>query len=252
MTGRLLPLRCAWAGIFLLIAGCGTTLIEQRQHDIVDNSQATRASCDAALAVQQDAIAAQQQALEAQTQQLQALQQAIEDIPQPQPVPPAPAVSCPAPPEAVQEPEPGKLMVGRRETVWLEEFGLALPARIDTGAETASLDARDIEMFERDGRNWVRFSIVHPDSGEPVEMERRLVRRARIIQANTDQAERRAVIRLGIVVGDVRQTAEFTLSNRSHLDYQVLVGRNVRSDMMIVEVSQVNLAPLSRPDDSSP
>jgi hypothetical protein len=53
---------------------------------------------------------------------------------------------------------------------------------------------------------------------------------------------------LGIVVGNVRQTAEFTLSNRSHLDYQVLVGRNILSDVMVVDVSRVNVAPPRLPE----
>ena len=149
---------------------------------------------------------------------------------------------------SASEPAPGKLVVGRRETVWLEELGLALPARIDTGAETASLDARDIEVFERDGDDWVRFGVVHPDTGEVVVLERQLERKARIVQSNTEEAERRAVVVLGIIVGNVRQKAEFTLSNRSHLDYQVLVGRNVLSDVMVVDVSQANVAPPEIPE----
>ncbi|MEP1596577.1 MAG: RimK/LysX family protein, partial [Halieaceae bacterium] len=51
------------------------------------------------------------------------------------------------------------------------------------------------------------------------------------------------VISLGIVLGSIRQQAEFTLSNRSHLDYQVLIGRNILSDVMIVDVSETNIAP---------
>ena len=136
-----------------------------------------------------------------------------------------------------------KLLVGRQERVWLEDFNLSLPARVDTGAETASLDARNIALFERNGDPWVRFEIVHPESGGAVPLEKRMVRKARIIQANSEQAERRPVISLGIVIGSVRQQAEFTLSNRSHLDYQVLVGRNILADMMIVDVSQTNIAP---------
>ncbi len=139
-------------------------------------------------------------------------------------------------------------MVGRRATVGVEELALALPARIDTGAETASIDAREIELFERDGDDWVRFGIVHPENGEVVVLERQLERQARILQSNTDVAERRPVVVLGIVVGNVRQTAEFTLSNRSHLDYQVLVGRNILSDVMVVDVSRVNIAPPRLPE----
>ena len=50
------------------------------------------------------------------------------------------------------------------------------------------------------------------------------------------------------LIGNIRQKAEFTLSNRSHLDYQVLVGRNILSDVMLVDVSQANIAPPEVPE----
>jgi len=145
-----------------------------------------------------------------------------------------------------------KLIVGRREAVWIEDLQLALPARIDTGAETASLDARNIREFERDGDDWVRFDIVHPEGGEPLTLERPVARVVRILQSTSEEAERRAVIELGIVLGDVRQLAEFTLSDRSHLDFQMLVGRNILKDLMIVDVGQVNIAPPRVPEPAAP
>ena len=152
----------------------------------------------------------------------------------------APAAAC-LMPETVQK--DSKIIVGQREQVWLQDLQLALPARIDTGAETASLDARNIELFERNGKNWVRFEIVHPETGKPLPLERRLKRTAVIVQANSTEAERRPVIKLGITIGEISQSAEFNLSNRSHLDYQMLVGRNILKDVMIVDVSKDNLAP---------
>jgi hypothetical protein len=143
---------------------------------------------------------------------------------------------------AAQEDVSAKLIVGRQEQVWLEDIQLALPARVDTGAETASLDAHNIELFERNGKRWVRFEILHPESAEPLQLERRLKRIASVIQSNTSQAEKRPVIKLGIKIGHVGQSAEFTLSNRSHLDYQMLIGRNILKDVMIVDVSQINIA----------
>ena len=134
-----------------------------------------------------------------------------------------------------------KLVVGRQEQVWLEDIQLALPARVDTGAETASLDAHNIELFERNGKRWVRFEILHPESGEHLQLERRLKRIASVIQSNTSEAERRPVIKLGIKIGHIGQSAEFTLSNRSHLDHQMLIGRNILKDVMIVDVSQINV-----------
>ena len=149
-----------------------------------------------------------------------------------------PVEACAGPSEATS-----KLLVGRMEQVWLQNMELSLPARIDTGAETASLDARNIELFERDGRRWVRFEILHPDTGKPLLMERKLKRMVAIIQSNTAEAERRPVIKLGVTIGAISQTAEFTLSNRSHLDYQLLIGRNILQDVMVVDVSKKNIAP---------
>lgn len=68
-----------------------------------------------------------------------------------------------------------------------------------------------------------------------------------IVQSNSADSERRPVIKLGITIGNVNQTAEFTLSNRSHLDFQVLVGRNILKDVMVVDVSQENIAPFVKP-----
>lgn len=159
------------------------------------------------------------------------------------------SVETPAPACEPQIAElPSKLLVGRREQVWIEPLQMTLPARIDTGAETASLDARNIEEFERNGKPWVRFDIVHPDNGEAVAMEHEVSRYVRILQSSSDTPERRAVIELGIVMGSIRQSAEFTLSNRSHLDFQVLVGRNVLRDLMIVDVGQSNIAPPRLPE----
>ncbi len=223
-------------------AGCVSPQLEQGQARLAADLQQARDACEAANAEQRALLVQQSSQLESQQAQLEALAQTLDELALPAPA--EPDVACPAVVSA-DDPAPGKLVVGRRETVWLEELGLALPARIDTGAETASLDARDIEQFERDGDDWVRFGIVHPDNGEVVVLERRLERRARIIQSNTEQAERRPVVVLGIVIGNVRQSAEFTLSNRSHLDYQVLVGRNILSDVMVVDVSRANIAPPS-------
>lgn len=145
---------------------------------------------------------------------------------------------------ASREPQEDKLVVGSFERIWVEALQIALPARIDTGAETASLDARNITSFERDGKPWVRFEIPDPASEEPLVLERRRVREALVVQANSDVPERRPVIELGIQLGNIRQLAEFTLSNRSHLDFQMLVGRNILRDVMLVDVSATNLVPL--------
>ena len=51
----------------------------------------------------------------------------------------------------------GKTVVGGLESIWMSDLGFALAARIDTGADTSVLSVRDVELFERDGKRWVRF-----------------------------------------------------------------------------------------------
>ncbi|MDY0164464.1 ATP-dependent zinc protease, partial [Desulfobotulus sp.] len=124
--------------------------------------------------------------------------------------------------------------------------GLVFPARMDTGAETASLDARNIQRFERDGERWVRFDLPHPETGELIPMEQKLVRKARILQSISEESERRPVIQLSLSIGESTQLAEFTLSDRSHLTFPVLIGRNILKDVMVVDVSLSHAVPAKR------
>ncbi|MDX1754669.1 MAG: RimK/LysX family protein [Marinobacter sp.] len=133
----------------------------------------------------------------------------------------------------------GKLVVGERERFYLDGPGFVYVARIDSGAETSSLDARNIRRFERDGQNWVRFDIPVPNSnGQYRTLEREIVRNVRIIQANVDEYERRAVVELQFAIGNHRQKAEFTLTDREHLSNNVLIGRNILRDVMLIDVGK--------------
>ncbi|MDX9740215.1 MAG: ATP-dependent zinc protease [Gammaproteobacteria bacterium] len=136
-----------------------------------------------------------------------------------------------------------KQVIGSIERVHLSPPGMMLEARIDTGAESSSIDARDITEFKRDGNTWVRFRIMDHDN-QTTEIERRVVRHARILQSSTSEAERRPVVRLRIAIGSHAQVAEFTLTDREHLSYPILIGRNVLNDVMLVDVSRTHIAPL--------
>ncbi|MBS0013539.1 MAG: ATP-dependent zinc protease [Desulfobacterales bacterium] len=143
-----------------------------------------------------------------------------------------------------------KLLIGRLEKVRLTPPGRIFHARIDTGATTSSLDARNVEIFERDGSRWVKFQIQDPEEETFYEVEKPVVRRVRIIHSSTEDFSRRPVIELQFQIGRIKRIAEFTLEDRSHLDYQVLIGRNILRDLMVVDVAQEFIAPL--PEENTP
>lgn len=137
-----------------------------------------------------------------------------------------------------------KLLVGGIEKVRLTPPGRLFHARVDTGATTSSLDARDITTFERNGSPWVRFKIKDPEQDTLYELEKPVARRVRILQAGSDEADRRPVVKLQIQVGPVALIEEFTLVDRTHLDYQVLIGRNILRDLMVVDVARKFVVPM--------
>ena len=236
----------------LLLVGCNAFVTAEHVEDPrlgqivagMDKCIANQGMTHAQLQSQKQLLDQQQQQLETLTQEQATAREASVD--RAAPIPPAVAAACAEPDDLTS-----KLVVGELEQVWLQNLRFALPARIDTGAETASLDARNIELFERNGRRWVRFEILHPGTGESLPLERKLKRMVVIFQSNTSEAERRPVIKLGITIGNVSQMAEFTLSNRAHLDYQLLIGRNILQDVMVVDVSKKNIAPYVLPDGDS-
>lgn len=146
--------------------------------------------------------------------------------------------------EQVKPPSTDKLIIGKIEKVLLTPPDRIFHARIDTGATTSSLDAKDMETFERDGDSWIKFKIKDPKEDILYDVEKPIVRWVKIIQASAEKASRRPVIELQFQIGHIKRIEEFTLEDRSHLDYQVLIGRNILRDLMIVDVSHEFLVPI--------
>jgi hypothetical protein len=134
-----------------------------------------------------------------------------------------------------------KSIVGRIERVTLEQSGVVVKARIDTGAKTSSLNALDLTVFERDGKKWVKFAVINPITDENVYFEKKVKRFVRIKQMVTDN-QRRPVVMITLRLGGVEEAVEVTLTDRSHYIYQLLVGRNLLLDRMLVDVSQKYIA----------
>jgi len=135
------------------------------------------------------------------------------------------------------------LTLGRAEWVGFPTLDLVLQARIDSGAETASLSATEMQEFEREGEDWIRFRLglsekEHeiPEGAKPPRIEAPIVRRVRIIQASGSSS--RPVVRLPLQLGPITQRVEFTLEDRTRLSYPVLLGRRFLMDLAVIDVSR--------------
>ncbi|PJE80200.1 hypothetical protein CI610_00813 [invertebrate metagenome] len=130
----------------------------------------------------------------------------------------------------------GRLLVGRSEKAFLPEQELALEAKMDTGAAVSSIDARSQQIFERDGKKWVKF-IVARSSESDASIELPVKRMILIKRPNEDPVER-PVVEMTVSVGDITQQIEISLTNRTNYEFPLLLGRNFLRDMVVVDVSK--------------
>jgi len=245
MTNRNICRPALCAVLATLWVGCAQ--VPESENEAIVRLDAVAMKLDQSLANQAtvvERLEGQQQQLDEQREQLLVLSddvgRALQDPPQ---------HSCPEVTECPElKPDSGKVIVGALEEIWLSDLELPVTARMDTGAQTAFLNTRAIETFERDGEPWVRFEIIDTRTDEPLTVERKLKRTASMAGSGEDETKRRPVVKLGVVIGDIDQTAEFILRVKKSKSYQALIGRSILSDVMLVDVSKDNVAPYVLPE----
>lgn len=131
----------------------------------------------------------------------------------------------------------GKTILGQEEWLWFEDLQDSYKTRVDTGAATSSLNATEIVNFERDGEDWVKFNLAHMDNTK-LELESKVVRISKIRQSSSTTEVKRYVISLPVQLGNIRTKTEFTLADRNHMSFPVLLGRTFIKDIAIVDVAQ--------------
>lgn len=138
----------------------------------------------------------------------------------------------------------GKTIFGLTEHVALPDLGVELPAKLDTGAQTASLSAWDIAHFKRDGERWVRFTLGLDD--DPIMLERPLARTSKIKRRAGDMDSEddktytaRPVVELEMCLGNALRRVEVNLTDRRAFKFPLLIGSNALTQFgALVDPSQ--------------
>lgn len=119
-----------------------------------------------------------------------------------------------------------KVLIGWREWVALPGIGISsIKAKIDTGARTSALHALDIETYQFQDQLRVRFAVKpHHDAEERILCDTEVVDQ-RHVRDSGGRSEERLVIRSTIRITDKTWPMEITLTDRSEMRFEMLLGR---------------------------
>lgn len=128
---------------------------------------------------------------------------------------------------------PALPVLGWKEHVLLPEWDLALRAKLDTGARSSALHVTELaeigeHLDAQTGRSlpFVRFDVVLGTKRAPEhhEVEAPIVGHKRVRDTGA-RAENRPVVRTRIVCGPLNVTADITLTDRTGMNFRMLLGR---------------------------
>lgn len=119
-------------------------------------------------------------------------------------------------------------IIGYVENVSLDDAGIIMKARIDTGAGLASVNAKIIKIKRtEDGKDeQVVFSVEDKD-GKQKTLERKVVKWINIKKKGDSGFIKRPVVKLDFCLGGKKVEARANLADRSGFLYPMLIGRNV-------------------------
>lgn len=108
-------------------------------------------------------------------------------------------------------------------------------AKVDTGARSSSLHAFDVQPFQRDGVEWVRFNV------SPLQRKRVPIVTAsaplldmRSVRSSNGKATLRPVILTTVTLLDATWDVELTLANRDQMGFRMLLGRQAIRNRFLV------------------
>ncbi len=143
--------------------------------------------------------------------------------------------------DIAQEARGKPVVLGYLENVHVGKLGLDMKGKLDTGADTSSVHAYNIDIYKRGKRdNWVRFRLIGKD-GRAIRYDQNVIRFAQI-KTKTGGAIRRPVIHLPLCVGGVAGLAEINLADRGEFEFDILIGREFLANRILVDSGRTYVA----------
>ena len=129
-----------------------------------------------------------------------------------------------------------KKVVGWKEQVALPDLKIkSVIAKIDTGANLATIDADDIKFVTRKDLKYVKFTVKKRNN--TVRKTSAPLAGFKRIRSSNGDVERRPYIKTDILMDGITKNIELTLTDRGPMDYTMLIGRKALGRRWIVNPS---------------
>ena len=130
-----------------------------------------------------------------------------------------------------------KVLIGRIEHISIPLLSIdKMKVKVDTGAKTSSLHVENIREQKEKGTLFVLYDI-HPDSHnvDHVIHCKSVINAKKTIKSSNGSTEQRYFINTGIILGELQWTISITLTDRSDMNYLMLLGREALGEKFLVD-----------------
>lgn len=138
-----------------------------------------------------------------------------------------------------------KMIFGWLESVRLQQADMRIKTKLDPGAKTSSMQASNIEYFNKNGKQWVRFDFTDTNldtkKSETHRFEAPLVREV-VIKRHGAANITRPVVAMQFCLFHQVYLAEFSLADRDKFNYSILLGRSFLSKVALVDSGEIFLS----------
>jgi len=127
-------------------------------------------------------------------------------------------------------------LIGKEEWCSFEELKIpAILARVDSGAKTSSIQAREIKLIKKNNEDWVNFTVnpLQRNSNVRVQCCAKVMGK-RSIKGSFGISEDRLIIKTPITIGEDTFDVELSLANRNSMEFRMLLGREAMANRFII------------------
>lgn len=135
-------------------------------------------------------------------------------------------------------------IIGTTDRIDIPGFSMEnIRCKTDTGAETSALHCSHVKLVSAGDKETIQFRLLDPSHPQ---YKRKIFKttnfKTRQIKSSNGISEERYVITTKIVIFGHTFETEFTLADREHMNFPILLGKRLLKNGFLVDVTQKDLS----------